>query len=574
MERRLAAILAADVVGYSRLMEADEVSTLSALRQRRRDILDPLLAKHHGRIVKVMGDGVLVEFASALNAVECAVELQGGMAAANAQVPDDRRMVLRVGINLGDVIAEGGDIYGDGVNIAARLEALAEPGGVLVSGKIHHEVASKLKLSFEDLGERSLKNLQQPVRVYRLSGTNPGDSVAPFYSVGGASRSSIAVLPFNNMSGDSSQEYFSDGITEDIITELTRFRQLFVIARNSSFTFRGRSVDITEVGRKLGVQYVVEGSVRRIGSRVRITAQLIEAATGNHIWAERYDRDAEDIFEVQDEVVQNIVSALFGQVEDAGAKQAKRKHPESLAAYDHLLQGIQHHQRGAAGDLTAARKLIEKAIDIDPDFAIAYAWLALIDQNTWDSQGSPELIQSALRHARRAVELDEDDARCHVILGYIYLCMRQLEPAEFHHRRALSLNPNDAHITTHMGLLSAYLGDSASAIQWIKKALRLNPYAPEWYRSWLGMAYYVGRHYEQAVANLDPRMARYAWNSMYSAASFAQVNRMDEAHAQLAELRALRPSGSLIEYASAEPFKNAADRDHLIQGLRKAGLLK
>jgi TolB-like protein/Tfp pilus assembly protein PilF len=560
------------VVGYGRLMEADETGTLSALRDRRRDILEPLLAKHHGRIVKVMGDGVLVEFASAVNAVECAVELQLGMAAANAQLPGERRIVLRVGINLGDVIAEGGDIYGDGVNIAARLEALAEPGGVLVSGKIHHEVASKLKLAFENLGERSLKNLQQPVRVYSVSGTNPLDSETSLSSVSSASRSSIAVLPFNNMSGDPSQEYFSDGITEDIITELTRFRQLFVIARNSSFTFRGKSADVTEVGRKLGVQYVVEGSVRRIGSRVRITAQLIDAATGNHIWAERYDRDAEDIFEVQDEVVQNIASALFGQVEDAGAKRAKRKRPDSLAAYEYLLQGIQHHQRAAAGDLIEARRLIEKAVEIDPDFAIAYAWLALVDRDAWDFEASPQLIQSALRDARRAVELDEDDARCHIVLGYVYLCMRQLEPAEFHHRRGIALNPNDAHVTTHMGLLSAYLGNSADAIQWINKALRLNPYPPEWYRTWLGMAYYVGRHYEQAIANLNPRMAPGPWGRMYSAASFAQLNRMDEARAQLAECRALRPRGSLMEYASAEPFKNAGDRDHLIQGLRKAGL--
>jgi Predicted integral membrane protein len=421
---------------------------------------------------------VLVEFASAVDAVECAVVLQEGMETANAELPEDRRIVLRIGINLGDVMIEGGDLYGDGVNIAARLEALAEPGSVYISQTVFSHIQAKVNLRFEDLGERSLKNMVDPLRVYRVFPSAGSGTEAKPGEINSPSKPSIAVLPFTNMSGDPEQEYFSDGITEDIITELTRFRQLFVIARNSSFMFRGKSVDIADVGRKLGVQYVVEGSVRRTGPRIRITAQLIDTATSNHIWAERYDRDAEDIFAVQDEVVQRIASALFGQVEDAGAKRAKRKHPENLAAYDYLLRGLEHHQRAAIGDLASARPLLKKAIEIDPEFAIAHACLALVDINEWDFQGSPDLLNSAFLGAQKAVELDEDDPRCHVILGYVCVFMKQLERAEFHHRRAITLNPNDAHINAHMGLLSAYNGDARGAIQWLSKAFRLNPYPP------------------------------------------------------------------------------------------------
>ncbi|HXV25022.1 MAG TPA: adenylate/guanylate cyclase domain-containing protein [Alphaproteobacteria bacterium] len=568
-KRRLAAILAADVVGYSGLMEQDEAGTLAALKTRQKDVLEPLIARYEGRIFKLTGDGILAEFGSAVEAVECAIALQHDMATASAGPPGDLRIVLRIGVNLGDVIVEGSDLYGEGINIAARLEGIADPGGIALSGTTYEHVRNKIKASFEDLGVRPLKNIAEPVRVYRVNST-PGAPIAMRIST--AAKPSIAVLPFVNMSGDSEQQYFSDGITEDIITELTRFRQLFVIARNSSFAFRDRPIDVTEVGRKLGVQYVVEGSVRKSVDRVRVTAQLVDSATGNHLWAERYDRNLKDIFAVQDDITQNIVAALFGRIEDAGAQRAKRQRPENHAVYDYLLRGIEFQQRQTREDLGRARAMLQKAIEIDPDCAAAYAYLALVDQGEWDFDGSPALLDRAIQNAQRAVSLDEDDALCHVIMGYVYLWAKQLDEAEFHQLRAMTLNPNYAHILAHMGLLSAYLGRARDAIGWLNKALRLNPYPPDWYRSFLGMAQYVAHDYADAVASLNPMMGHFPWDRMYLAASYAQLNRFAEARAQLAECRDLRPQGSLLVYASNEPFRNQADLEHLIEGLHKAGL--
>jgi TolB-like protein/class 3 adenylate cyclase len=392
-QRRLAAILAADVVGYSHLIEQDELGTLTALKRRRTSILQPLVEEHHGRIIKVMGDGVLVEFASVVNAVACAFELQKRMAAANEAVPENRHIVLRVGINLGDVVVEGGDLYGDGIIVAARLQEVAPPGGICVTGKVYDEVRRKLDVTFEDAGEQTLKNIADALHVYRIGGSRVSEIQPRHLPL--PDKPSIAVLPFTNLSGDAEQQYFSDGITEDIITELTRYRQLFVIARNSSFAFRDKPVEITEVGRRLGVHYVVEGSVRKGAGRVRITAQLIDSATGNHLWAERYDRDVEDVFAVQDDVTQSIVAALFGQVQDAGAQRAKRKRPESYAAYDYLLRGLELQQRQGKENLSAARHMLAKAIEIDPNLAVAYAYMALVDQGEWDFAGSAALLDRA-----------------------------------------------------------------------------------------------------------------------------------------------------------------------------------
>ena len=339
VHRRLAAIVAADVVGYSRLMERDEAGTLAALKARRRDVLDPLVARHHGRIFKVTGDGVLVEFASAVDAVQCAVDLQHGMAAANKDQPEDRHLVLRVGVNLGDVMVEGSDLYGDGINIAARLETLAEPGVILVSGTAHDHVRNKVAVDFDDLGAQNLKNMIEPVQVYRVSGTATPRSQAAVDKPLASSKPSIAVLPFVNMSGDPEQEYFADGITEDIITDLSRWQSLAVSSRNSTFQFKGKSVDIQRIGRELGARFLVEGSVRRMGERIRITAQLIDVETGNHLWAERFDRAMADLFAVQDEVVRTIVGTLVGRVYASGAERARRKPPSSMVAYDHVLRG-------------------------------------------------------------------------------------------------------------------------------------------------------------------------------------------------------------------------------------------
>jgi TolB-like protein/class 3 adenylate cyclase len=370
-QRRLAAILAADVVGYSRLMEIDEAGTLAVLKARRKDVLEPLVTEHQGRIVKLMGDGVFVEFASAVNAVTCAVALQKQMASANVGLPDDRHIVLRIGINLGDMMVEGTDLYGDGVNIATRLEGVAEPGGILISGTTYDHIKNKVQVGFDDRGTQTLKNIAEPVRVFSIAGT-PRVSVPA--SKPAMDKPAIAVLPFANMSGDPAQQYFSDGITEDIITELSRFRELLVIASNSSFRYRDKAVDVTRVGRELGVTYVAEGSVRRSGQRVRITVQLLEATAGGHLWAEHYDREIEDIFVVQDEVVGTIAASLIGRIAAGSTTNAKRKPPQLRAAYDYFLHGRDLLRRY---DWKGAEPLLRRAIDLDPNYAQAHALLSM-----------------------------------------------------------------------------------------------------------------------------------------------------------------------------------------------------
>src|SRR5215469_5026556 len=407
--RRLAAILAADVVGYSRMMQADEAGTLGALKARRNEILQPLVSKHHGRIIKIMGDGVLVEFGSAVEAVGCAVGLQEAMAVANKAVEESRRVVLRIGINLGDVMVEGGDLYGDGVNIAARLEALGEPGAVTISQAVFDQVRAKLPLSFAELGEQSLKNIAEPVRLYRLSPSS-GGSMSSSPARNRSTKASIGVLPFTNMSADPEQQYLSDGITEDIITELSRCRELLVIARNSSFQYRDRSVDMKRIGRELGAEYLVEGSLRKAGNRLRITAQLIEAATGSHVWAERYDGDIEDIFSVQDEVGRTIVATLTGRLAASGAEHARRKPPQLWAAYDYFLQGREQMQRF---DAEAAAPQLRRAIELDACYAQAHGWLAIAMYVIHTAHGRPEDLEEGMDAAQKAVALDPMDSTSH-----------------------------------------------------------------------------------------------------------------------------------------------------------------
>ena len=375
IERRLTTILAADVVGYSRLMAGDEAGTFARLKAHRGEVIEPKAAAHGGRVVKLTGDGTLMEFASAIDAVRFAVEVQQAMAARNGGVAEDQQISYRVGINIGDIIVDGDDMYGDGVNIAARLEGLAEPGGICVSAKVHDEIGNKLPVAFEDMGDQRVKNIPEPIHVYRI--VDGGRPAAPDADEPAApEKPSIAVLPFTNMSGDAEQEYFSDGITEDIITELSRFSSLFVIARNSSFTFKGAAVNVTDVGRKLGVGYVVEGSVRKVGNRVRITVQLVEAATGNHIWAERYDRDLEDVFAVQDEVVATIVANLPGRLEDARVAHRRQTPTDSLPAYDCILRGTKHLRNYRRHEIVDGRAAFERAVELDPKSARARAGLA------------------------------------------------------------------------------------------------------------------------------------------------------------------------------------------------------
>ncbi len=569
MERRLAAILVADVVGFSRLMEADEAGTLAALRERRTMILEPVVKEHRGRIVKLMGDGALIEHASAVNAVAAAIELQKRMAAANEGVAEERRIVLRIGINLGDVIGEGSDIYGEGVNVAARLETLAEPGGICVSGKVYQEVSGKTSALFEDMGEQSLKNISAPVRAYRLrQGMRPA-AAAPIRKE--STKPAVAVLPFDNMSGDPDQEYFSDGITEDIITAISRFRSLFVIARNSSFAFRGQQLTVPEIAKRLGVDYVLEGSVRRAGNRVRISAQLIEAASGNHVWSERYDRSLEDIFAVQEEVATVIASTLSGQVRADIANRATRKHPDSFLVYDYALRGIQLQQKSTRYDADAGRVLLEKAIELDPGYAEAYPWLALCHLALWGYDLDKAALATATAIALRGVALDDNSAICHIIVAYCGLYNREFQLSRFHHERACALNPNDAYVATHMGLFLAYTGRAAESSIWFENGLRLNPFPPTWYVAFAGRAAYVDRRYADAAKSLDAPTESVK-SLMYLAAALGQLGRIAEARTILDACARLKPAIPIIKFAEAEPFQNPADNGHLIDGLRKAGL--
>jgi len=581
-KRRLAAILAADVAGYSRLMGEDEAGTLSALKARRKEILQPVVSKHHGRIVKLMGDGVLVEFASAVNAVVCAVELQGAMAAANKDLPEDRQISLRVGINLGDVMVEDGDLYGDGVNIAARLEALAEPGCVFVSSKVRDEVVGKLGIGFEDLGPQSLKNIAEPVRAYRVSGVPAVAVAAPKNAT---DKPSIAVLPFTNMSGDPEQEYFSDGITEDIITELSRFRSLLVLARHSSFAFKGRAVDVTEIGRKLGARYVIEGSVRKAGNRIRITAQLVEAATGSHLWAERYDRNLLDLFTLQDELARAVAATVGARIEAAGRARAAALSPNALQAYDLLLRAKALHLKFTKNDNEQARLLAQRAIEIDPTNAQAHAYYANACLNIYLAYWAPDLDRfraEALEFAKRAVTLDDGDNSARWILGLVHNSRSEYEEARFHIERALENNPNDTEARGVFAILLNSIGQPEAALEQFELIRRLNPFELSWFPLIKGWVYFNARRYDDAIASLKQLPEPVNDARAVLAASYAHAGRSPEAKAMLNEfLRVAEDDMAVIPGRRLEDwgtffrgmcwYQRQADHDHLMEGLRKAG---
>ena len=483
VERKLAAILSADVVGFSRLMGDDEEGTLATLKGHRAELLEPKIADHNGRLVKTTGDGLLIEFASVVDAVRYALEVQQAMAARNGDVAENGRLEFRMGINLGDVIVEGDDLYGDGVNVAARLESLAEPGGICISRAARDQVRDKFPLNFEDLGEQSVKNIARPSRVFRLAieanaPSRAGEGAAPAEAGEAApSLPSIAVLPFDPMSGDPEQEYFADGVIEDIITELSRFPGLFVIARNSTFTYKGRATKVQDVAADLGVRYVVEGNVRRAGDRVRISVQLIDATTGNHVWAERYDRDVEDIFALQDEIAQTIAATLPGRVEAADVEQAKRKPTENMAAYDYAMRAKIHHHHGTREDNAFAQEMIEKAVELDPQYAHAWAWRACIQGQTfrrgWATrEESWDRIVSSLQMAQ---SLDDNDSECHRILAAVYLEDKQHDKAWHHQEKALSLTPAYDLVVVQHGELLTWMGRPEEGVEWVEKPYASTP---------------------------------------------------------------------------------------------------
>jgi len=506
-QRRLAAILAADVAGYSRLMGADEEGTLARLKGHRRDLLDPKIAEHRGRIVKTTGDGLLAEFASVVDALRCAVEVQRTMVERNSGLPPEQRIEFRLGLNVGDVVIEAGDIYGDGVNVAARLEALADPGGICVSGRVQEDARGKLDLAFDDLGDQRLKNIAWPVRVHRVR--LDGKRTVPQPAM--ADKVSVAVLPFANMSGDPDQEYFSDGISEDIITDLAKLSQLQVIARNSSFVFKGRAVSVPEVARTLGVRYVLEGSVRKAGARVRVTAQLIDSTTGAHVWADRFDRDLSDIFAVQDELTQKIVSALKVKLTAEERSRLNSKPALDLEAYSFFLRA-----RELAWDPTRpgnieARNVIERAISMAPNFTPAHACLALTHVNDFVNgwTDNPERsLAAGLEIAQRTVAMDAEDPQAHFILAVALLWSRKHDQALAEARRCLDLEPGSTEGLVVTARIQIYNGNAADALDTIRNYMRLDPFYRAMTLHFLAEAHAVLEHYEEAIAALKRRLER------------------------------------------------------------------
>jgi adenylate cyclase len=585
-ERRLTTILVADVVGYSRLMAADEGGTLAQLKAHRKELFEPKTAEYHGRVVKLMGDGTLMEFGSVVDTINFAVDVQQAMAERNAKVPEDRQVKYRVGINIGDVIVEGDDIYGDGVNVAARLEGLAEPGGICVSRTVFNHVTKKVDLGFEDLGEQEVKNIPKTVRVYRVELAQTevprlGPCAAAEQSLDLPDKPSIAVLPFDNMSGDSNQEYFADGMTEDIITELSRFQSLFVIARNTTFTFKGQSIEVKEVGRRLGVRYVVEGSIRRAGNRLRITAQLIDALNDAHMWAERYDRDLEDIFAVQDEVTRAIVTAIEPQLASTERERARRKPPENLGAWECYQRGLWHLYRHTAEDSARGQELFRRAIDIEPSFAAPHAALgfSLYYEVVGGLISDPgDRLSQALEEARVAIAADEWSAFGHTVLGRILLMHDEHDASIAAYETSLALNPNYAN--AHYGLAFAlcFTGQPEEAMRELDEAQRLSPHDPLlWaFMAIKSFALTLLRRYDEALvwakkAQQWPNAT--VWAYFTAVVPLAHLGRVEEAQKTLELALTIKPDLSSGFFEQIFHFKDPAEMAHVMDGLYGAGLM-
>ena len=624
MERRLAAILAADVVGYSRLIRQDEAGTLAALKSHREDLIEPKIDEHSGRFVKSMGDGVLAEFSSAVEAVQCAVEIQHTIGTRSSDVPEDKRIVYRAGINIGDVVVEGDDIYGDGVNVASRLEGLAEPGGIYVARNVYDQVKDKLDLTFEYLGEKAVKNIDEPVRVYRIALDEKAAAlVTPVRPksatpkrrrwltamgavsllvlvIGGAfwwrpwvsdveqaqrgemalplpDRPSIAVLPFVNLSGDVEQEYFADGMTDDLITDLSKVSGLFVIARNSVFAYKGKVAKTAEVGRELGVRYVLEGSVRRAGDRVRITAQLIDTITDGHLWAERYDRDLKDIFALQDEVTKEIVEALSVTLTEDEERRLVRRYTDSMEAYDYYLRGWEYFSDPTRESNALARQMQQKAIDLDPNFAAAYALLGFTYSQEWTMGWTqdPQSLERGFGFAERAIALDESLSLGYATLAEIYLWKKQHEKAIAVQEKAIALSPNDADQIAGLGGILTWAGRPDETIILVKRAMRLNPMYPIEYLWNLGHAYYLlGRHEEaiDVLKRIRDRNPDYFPAHVYLTASYSELGWEEETRIGAAEFKRLSPETSIEAWRQRLPYKDEAVLERLLSSLRKAGL--
>ena len=591
VERRLAAVLAADVAGYSRLMGTDEEGTLARLKAVRKALVDPTIASHRGRIVKTTGDGMLVEFASAVDAVRSAVEVQIGVAGQNDQIPQDQRIEFRIGIHVGDIIIDDNDIFGDGVNIAARLEGIAEPGGVCISDDAYRQVRGKIEMTCDDLGPQNLKNIAEPMRAWKVRFGDPGATTArPTATASQApalalpDKPSIAVLPFQNMSGDPEQEYFADGMVEDIITALSRFKSLLVSARNTSFSYKNKPMDIKQVGRELGVRYLLEGSVRKGGGQVRITGQLIEAATGAHLWANRFDGAIEDVFELQDKVTEQVVGAIAPMVQKAEIERLKIKRTDNLDAYDTLLRGLAQLQRVTAESTTAALQLFKRAIELDPYYAPAYGRAAYCyvqrNGNGWIADRTSETAD-ALNLARRAVELGSDDAEvmtdAAVTIGNVG---RDLKKFFVINHRAIELNPNRPFAWSLNGWGHIFAGEHDAAIEDFQHAMRLHPTGPSNFASaGMAMAHLLQDRLEEVFSWAERAYGK-SWNGFavfrVLAASAALTGRVVRAKEIVRKMLAADPTMSIekveLHLRDVLPYQREQDIQRLLNGLRLAGL--
>ncbi len=580
MERRLSAILASDVVGYSRLMGADEAGTLATLNALRADLIDPKAAHHHGRTIKLMGDGALMEFPSAVEAVTFAVEVQREVQARNADIPADRQIVFRIGINVGDVIIEDGDIHGDGVNVAARLEGLADPGGICISGPALEMVDGKIDLAFEDAGEQNLKNIDRPIRVYRWScegalvdGSTPAASNI-------ADRPAIAVLPFTNRSDDPEQEYFADGIAEDIIAALAAWHWFPVISRHSTFNYKGLSKSVAQIARELEARYIVEGSVRRVGDRVRVSAQLIDAATDHQIWTERYDRQIQDIFAVQDEITESIAMSLVPELSHVERLKARRKHRD-LDVWDMIWRAQSHVFEFTEGENRKAVEWLTKALKSDPESAYAWSMLALAhykDAILGFSHDRNRSLEQAREAARKAVRLDDRDWLAHAVLGICYVWTeRNFDPALDHERSATRLNPSASWTRAFLSCVLEFGGSPEAAVEELQTALRLDPQSPfaTFFEADLAICYFLIGDFDQAAQHarkaldINPTNVRARQRLV---ATLAEAGKLDEAKVEMESLLRRQPDFCLAYVRETYPFRHREDEERFIGSLRKAGL--
>jgi adenylate cyclase len=582
VERRLAAILAGDVAGYSRLMGDDEEGTLARLNAHRREFLEPTITAYRGRIVKRTGDGILIEFASAVDAARCAIEQQRGMAQRNADVPADKRIEIRMGIHVGDIMIEEGDIFGDGVNIAARLEGIAQPGGICISDDTYRQVRGKLDANFQDSGEQELKNIARPVRVYQLrpdAATSTGKT--PTGGLALPDKPSIAVLAFQNMSGDPDQEFFADGIAEDIITALSKAHWLFVIARNSSFTYKGKSVDVRQVGRELGVRYVLEGSVRKAGNRVRITAQLIDTATAHHVWADRYDRSLEDIFAVQDEITHSIIGAIAPGIVAAEVQRAHGKDIAELGDWERVMRAHWHVRQLTREDCLEAFRLIDEILQRDPKNAMALADLAFNGHFAaifgWTSKPLPEAMEQMGDAGRRAVAADDQDAMAHTSLAVYELFSNRHDDAIQRLHRAIALDPNSSFARGYLGVAYSFGAEPDRSLAALEEAMRLSP------RDYLMVVWYTASAWSHLHAERFAEAMRSAKHAIEFnpnfpdsywtfAAAAAHLGDMNEARVGLEGFVRLLPGLTLGDPRLIRSFRRPADRERVLSGLRKAGL--